>query len=118
MVETAKSAHLQLSGFEKLAMKISEKEQLTDELLGEAVLALLRAKGPISIKLLIGKLKDMERSEKDSVRHKTLREMIAEIATSHIAGNIKQVGIIAQEQPNNVVPLLSHPRARNLGKKR
>lgn len=98
-------------------MQRREKEQLTDELLGEAVLSLLREKGPISIKILIGRLKYMERTEKDSVRREALKEIITEITSNNIVGNIKKMEISEQEQANNVFSLLSHSRAVSSGKK-
>jgi probable RcsB/C two-component-system connector len=117
VVEIAKSASLQPSGFEIVHMQRREREQLTDELLGEAVLALLKEKGPISIKILIGRLKHMARTEQDSVRREALKEIITEISAHPVASDLKKSEFTAQQPTNNVYSLFSHTRAVSSGKK-
>ncbi|MDR9890360.1 hypothetical protein O7047_08955 [Pseudenterobacter timonensis] len=65
-------------------MKRSELEQLTDELIGEAVLSLLKEKGPISIKTLIARLRVMKTHEQDEERREALQCVITEIASSDV----------------------------------
>lgn len=53
-------------------MNRSEKDQLTDEIIGEAVLSLLREKGPINMRVLIARLRSMETSESDPGRREAI----------------------------------------------
>ncbi|WP_312689363.1 hypothetical protein [Kosakonia sp.] len=67
-------------------MTSSEREQLTDELIGVAVLSLLNENAPISTLALIRRLQAMEASEPDSQRRETLGNIIAEISSDNFAG--------------------------------
>lgn len=98
-------------------MQIREREQLTDELLGEAVLALLKEKSPISIKILIRRLKHMAVTEQDSVRREALKEIITEISAHPVANDLNKSELTAKQRTNNVYSFLSHPRAVSSGKK-
>ena len=49
-------------------MNSDDFDPLTDLLIGEAVLSLLKSKGPISQQALIGKLQAMQAGEMDSKR--------------------------------------------------
>lgn len=49
-------------------MNKSESENLNDELIGEAVLFLLKSKGPITTQSLLTALRAMESSERDPLR--------------------------------------------------
>lgn len=60
-------------------MNRSEDEILNDELIGEAVLSLLKSGGPITTQSLLKALIAMERAEKDAVRQAALGGIIAEI---------------------------------------
>nr|WP_318381456.1 hypothetical protein [uncultured Enterobacter sp.] len=66
-------------------MMRSEIEQLTDELIGEAVLSLLKEKGPISKQALVSRLRAMEASESDPWRRKALASVIAEISSNSVS---------------------------------
>ncbi|POP40881.1 hypothetical protein CHU32_02055 [Superficieibacter electus] len=61
-------------------MKRSEIEQLTDELIGEAVLSLLADNSPINTQTLINRLRSIESSESNHQRRDILSGIIAEIS--------------------------------------
>ncbi|KFX07525.1 hypothetical protein KP22_05385 [Pectobacterium betavasculorum] len=61
-------------------MKSSEINQLTDELIGEAVLSLLKEHCPISLQALIVKLKAMEAHEPNGLRRETMARIVAEMS--------------------------------------
>lgn len=61
-------------------MKRSENETLHDELIGEAVLSLLKSKGPITTRSLVTSLQAMESVESDAVRKLALGGIITEIS--------------------------------------
>ncbi|ALB64884.1 FIG00554126: hypothetical protein [Cronobacter condimenti 1330] len=67
-------------------MNRSEKDQLTDEIIGEAVLSLLREKGPINMRVLIARLRSMETSESDPQRREAIARVITEISASRVSG--------------------------------
>ncbi|AHB72552.1 hypothetical protein SMZ82_003940 [Cronobacter malonaticus] len=67
-------------------MNRSEKDQLTDEIIGEAVLSLLREKGPINMRVLIARLRSMETSESDPHRREAIARVIAEISATTVSG--------------------------------
>lgn len=67
-------------------MNKSENEILNDELIGEAVLSLLKSKGPITTQSLLTALKAMESAERNDARRQALAGIIEEIggmADSH-----------------------------------
>ncbi|MDX6022114.1 hypothetical protein SIL08_17710 [Scandinavium sp. V105_16] len=63
-------------------MKRSHPEQLKDELIGEAVLDLLRNKRPVNAKSLIHQLRVMQASEKDSERLSLITKILADMNTA------------------------------------
>ncbi len=64
-------------------MNRSDTERLTDELIGEATLSLLKENGPISIKNLLERLHSMLSVERSGERRKALAEIILEISNEH-----------------------------------
>lgn len=62
-------------------MKRSEIEQLTDEIIGEAVLSLLADNSPINTQSLINRLRSIASSESDGQRRNILASIIAEISS-------------------------------------
>lgn len=60
-------------------------EQLTDELIGEAVLSLLKEKGPINMQALIMRLRAMEARERDAQRREAITRVIAEISNTMVS---------------------------------
>jgi len=93
-------------------MNRSEIEQLTDELIGEAVLSLLKEHGPVSKQSLVRRLRDMEASEADPRRREALAAVIAEISASGTpcaqrkrARPQRDLNGLKSEQSDNVFPL-------------
>lgn len=70
-------------------MKRSEIEQLTDELIGEAVLSLLVDNSPINTQALISRLRSMESAESDSQRRDLIIGIINEISNAPVRNNTR-----------------------------
>lgn len=70
-------------------MKRSEIEQLTDELIGEAVLSLLVDNSPINTQALISRLRSMESGESDSQRRDLITGIINEISNAPVRNNTR-----------------------------
>lgn len=68
-------------------MNRREDDNLNDELIGEAVLSLLKSKGPITTQSLLTVLKVMESAERDEFRRKALSGIIKEISGMAAAQN-------------------------------
>ena len=60
-------------------MKSSNADKLIDTLIGEAVLSLLKERGPVTTEGLLQRLRIMKEHEKDPRRRETLAVVIAEI---------------------------------------
>lgn len=74
-------------------MNHNDYDPLTDVLIGEAVLSLLKSKGPISKQALIGKLQAMQAGEQDKKRRNAIGRIIDEISNMVARrGNNKAVG--------------------------
>lgn len=74
-------------------MNHNDYDPLTDVLIGEAVLSLLKSKGPISKQALIGKLQAMQAGEQDKKRRHAIGRIIDEISNMVARrGNNKTVG--------------------------
>ena len=74
-------------------MNHNDYDPLTDVLIGEAVLSLLKSKGPISKQALIGKLQAMQAGEQDNKRRNAIGRIIDEISNMVARrGNNKTVG--------------------------
>lgn len=70
-------------------MKRIEPEQLTDELLGEAVLFLLKDNMPINTRTLIAKLRAMEENEPDDKRRQSIGRVISQVSRMIASGRRK-----------------------------
>ena len=96
-------------------MNSSDADKLTDQLIGEAVLSLLKEHGPITTEALVQRLRDMKAHEKDPQRRETLARVIAEIGSNDLAfkrrrtaqGRPKREGSL-KESRDNVVPLFGN----------
>lgn len=73
-------------------MNSSDIEQLTDELIGVAVLSLLKDNSPISTRALVTRLRSMEAKEPDTQRRKLLGRVIAEINNNNLASLRRDAG--------------------------
>lgn len=100
-------------------MNSSEIEQLTDELIGVAVLSLLKDNSPISTQALINRLRSMERNETDTERRKMLGRIIAEIISNNLPAlkaNAASEPFWEKENRNNVFPLFGEKLPANTKK--
>ena len=81
-------------------MNSDDFDPLTDLLIGEAVLSLLKSKGPISQQALIGKLQAMQAGEMDSKRRNALGRIIDEIS-NRVARRSKKINLGTSGAKNN-----------------
>jgi len=95
-------------------MKRSDVDKLIDELIGEAVLSLLKENGPINTHALVQRLRSMKAHEKDPERRDAIGNVIAEINSGD--GGFKHYRAVTERtelegsqrvKSNNVVPLFS-----------
>lgn len=61
-------------------MNRSEIEQLQDEIIGEAVLSILRENGPINNKAVVVRLQAMEAKEPDARKREAIARVIEEVS--------------------------------------
>jgi len=72
-------------------MNRSERQQLVDEILGEATLVLLQRAGPVSFRALIEQLQVMEDQSDDTYRRQLIAQTIVEVRKSIAEGErVKQ----------------------------
>jgi len=90
-------------------------DKMVDELIGEAVLSLLKENGPINTHALAQRLRNMKAHEKDPERREAIAAVIAEISGSDVAfKHYKAVQSPASREgsqrinKNNVVPLFGN----------
>ncbi|MGT8855717.1 hypothetical protein [Enterobacter sp. 186315] len=93
-------------------MNSSDTDLLIDKLLGEAVLSLLKERGPITTDALVQRLREMKAHEQDPRRRETLAMVIAEIGDNNhpfkrrraAQGRHEREGSLKNKR-DNVVPL-------------
>ncbi|MDV0596395.1 MULTISPECIES: hypothetical protein [unclassified Enterobacter] len=96
-------------------MNSSDADRLIDQLIGEAVLSLLKERGPVTTEGLLQRLRVMEVHEQDPWRRETLAVLIAEISSNSNAfirrrtaqGRTNREGSL-NENRNNVVQLFGN----------
>lgn len=106
-------------------MNRSEHERLTDELIGEATLSLLKDNGPISMKLLLARLQSMLSAEKDGERRAVLAQIILDISNGNTSTEVparKHKGEQHEwdkesRQSSNVYPLFGDSQQSSSSKK-
>jgi hypothetical protein len=102
-------------------MKSSKNEQITDELIGEAVLSLLHDKGPINTLSLIARLQTMQSNEQDNQRRRMLARLVEEISHSHIIsasdGTSTEQNVLNKGARDNVYPLFGNRQRQGRSKK-
>lgn len=81
-------------------MNNDDFDPLTDLLIGEAVLSLLKNKGPISQQALIDKLQTMQAGEMDTKRRNALGRIIDEIS-NRVARRSKKITLGTSGAKNN-----------------
>ncbi|MCL5498647.1 hypothetical protein SAMN05216563_104186 [Phytobacter palmae] len=102
-------------------MNSSDNQQLADELIGEALLFLLKENGPINTLALIARLQQMESSEQDNQRRALLVRLIDEISSNKIASSRVQNGDEQDENTrdagDNVYPLFGNRQRQGRSRK-
>ena len=96
-------------------MNSSDADRLIDMLIGEAVLSLLKERGPVTTEGLLQRLRVMKEHEKDPQRRETLAMVITEIGSNSIAlrrrrtaqGRTKREGPLNNNR-DNVIPLFGN----------
>ena len=97
-------------------MNRSHVDKMVDELIGEAVLSLLKENGPINTHALVQRLRSMRIHEKDPERQEAISAVIAEISDS-TDGAFKHYKAVQHSVPregartmnnDNVVPLFGN----------
>ncbi|NDJ57550.1 hypothetical protein GWD52_11210 [Enterobacteriaceae bacterium 4M9] len=88
-------------------MNSSENEQLTDVLIGEAVLFLLRGKSPVTTRALISRLRAMLAQETDVRRREALKSVIVEISARE--NGVPRQNAVAKAQHSNKDNVLALP---------
>lgn len=87
-------------------MNRSENEQLTDVLIGEAVLYLLGGNSPITTRALVNRLRTMAAEESDNRRKLLLERVIAEICAREKATRRQKTEVkVRQRNTDNVLAL-------------
>lgn len=81
-------------------MNNDDYDPLIDLLIGEAVLSLLKSKGPISQQALIDKLQAMQAGEVDTKRRNTLGHIIEEIS-NRVSRRGKKITLGTPDAKNN-----------------
>ena len=100
-------------------MNRSDHERLTDELIGEATLSLLKENGPISMKLLLQRLQQMLSAERDGQRRNVLSQVILEISSDGKGGSRREPKSEQQDwdtdgrNNSNVYPLFGNSQQAN-----
>ncbi|MCV2531864.1 hypothetical protein VPX56_09695 [Enterobacter wuhouensis] len=96
-------------------MNSSDADRLIDQLIGEAVLSLLKERGPVTTDGLVQRLRSMKAHETDPLRRETLAMVIAEIGSSTIdfkrhrtaqGRNVREGSL--KHNRDNVVPLFGN----------
>jgi|AGFS01.1.fsa_nt_gi hypothetical protein len=101
-------------------MKSSDLDKLTDALIGEAVLSMLKERGPLTISALIERLWSIKTHEKDPRRRELLARVITDIGENRVAlkrrkaahGTTDGEGSLRINR-NNVVPLFGDGKPSN-----
>jgi len=110
----------QVAATRDVVMNSSDIEQLTDELIGVAVLSLLKDNSPISTRALVTRLRSMEANEPDTQRRKLLGQVIAEISNNNLASLRREAGSKRnewdEEGGDNVYQLFGKQRPDNTQK--
>jgi probable RcsB/C two-component-system connector len=102
-------------------MNSSEHERLTDELIGEAVLSLLKEKGAINTLALIAKLQSMQSHEQDGQRRAMIMRLVEEISSNTFASaphqNKHEQHEMLRDAGDNVYPLFGNRQRQDRSKK-
>lgn len=97
-------------------MKRSDIEKLTDELIGQAVLLLLKRKAPVNSMALLTELRSLQAIETDASRRRVYTSVIADIEAVLMDKNQETKQQITRGQTEVVQSLSSKSASLNSGK--
>jgi hypothetical protein len=92
----------------------SDEERLTDIIMGDAVIQLLKNRGPVSARALIDKLRAMAAVEPDPLRQKALCRAMVEVSNN--IGTAENSGVPIKDQ-NNVTHIFRNRDGADKGAK-
>lgn len=100
-------------------MNKSDDEYLTDIVIGEAILSLLREKGPVSTQALVARLKSMEATEPDPSRRAAMTNVVVDISNNNMAAMIRTARERKKrpDSKENVYPLFANNQRPGTGEK-
>ena len=98
-------------------MNRSEIEQLQDEIIGEAVLSILRENGPINNKAVVARLKAMEASEPDALRREAIARVMEEVSDKLANRRGRNTDEESEPDRSNVYPLFGENTQSRISKK-
>lgn len=97
-------------------MKRSDIEKLTDELIGQAVLLLLKRKAPVNSMALLAELRSLQAIETDASRRRVFTSVIADIEAVLMDNNQETKQKITCGQTEVVQSLSGKSASLNSGK--
>ncbi|WP_343551118.1 hypothetical protein [Pantoea sp.] len=92
----------------------SDEERLTDIIMGDAVIQLLKKRGPVSARALMDKLRTMALVEHDPLRQNALRRAMVEVTQS--MGIAENSGVPIKDH-NNVTHIFRNRDGADKGAK-
>ncbi|HKS35061.1 MAG TPA: hypothetical protein VJS14_15150 [Enterobacteriaceae bacterium] len=98
-------------------MNRSEIEQLQDEIIGEAVLSILRDNGPINNKAVIARLQAMEAREVDSHKREAIARVIEEVSDKLATPRRAAAHEVSEPDRSNVYSLFGEESQSRISKK-
>lgn len=98
-------------------MNRSEIEQLQDEIIGEAVLSILRDNGPINNKAVVVRLKAMEAKEPDARKRDAIARVIEEVSDKLTNKRSRDREAPDESDRSNVYPLFGDRSPSQISKK-
>lgn len=98
-------------------MNRSEIEQLQDEIIGEAVLSILRDNGPINNKAVVVRLKAMEAKEPDARKREAIARVIEEVSDKLTNRRREPTEDVNEPDRSNVFQLFGEGSQSRISKK-
>lgn len=98
-------------------MNRSEIEQLQDEIIGEAVLSILRENGPINNKAVVARLEAMKASEPEALRREAIGRVIGEVRDKLVNRTAHPTREAGGTDRSNVYPLFGENASPRISKK-
>lgn len=98
-------------------MNRSEIEQLQDEIIGEAVLSILRDNGPINNKAVVARLEAMEANEVDLLKREAIARVIEEVSDKLATRRRPAAEEVSGPDRSNVYSLFGEESPSRISKK-